>query len=71
MHYEQITKERDLDNDGTPDRIDIDDTNNAVQTIGDRDKVKNATNKETQEDYADNAEKNEKRCNRKSHDMEL
>lgn len=71
MHYEQITKERDLDNDGTPDRIDIDDTNNAVQTIGDRDKVKNATNKETQEDYADNAEKNEKRFNRKSHDMEL
>ena len=40
MHYEQITKERDLDNDGTPDRIDIDDTNNAVQTIGDRDKEK-------------------------------
>ena len=40
MHYEQITKERDLDNDGTSDRIDIDDTNNAVQTIGDRDKVK-------------------------------
>jgi len=41
------------------------------QITKDRDKVKNATNKETQEDYADNAEKNEKRFNRKSHDMEL
>ncbi|OQR53486.1 hypothetical protein CDB3_29585 [Bacillus sp. CDB3] len=46
--YAEITKERDLDNDGTPDRIDMDDTKNAVQTVGDLAAVKNATNKETQ-----------------------
>ncbi|WP_255290037.1 hypothetical protein [Bacillus thuringiensis] len=40
------------------------------QITKERDKVKNATNKETQENYADNAEKNEKRFNRKSHAME-
>ncbi|QWG92843.1 hypothetical protein [Bacillus mycoides] len=66
--YEEITKERDLDNDGTPDRIDIDDTKNSVQTVGDLDKVKNSTNKETEED---NEEKKEKKTKRKSHDMEL
>ncbi|PEI44658.1 hypothetical protein [Bacillus pseudomycoides] len=66
--YEEITKERDLDNDGTPDRIDIDDTKNSVQSVGDLDKVKNATNKETQED---NEDKKEKKTRRKSHDMEL
>ncbi|PFC08148.1 hypothetical protein CN284_26695 [Bacillus cereus] len=68
MRYEEITKERDLDNDGTPDRIDIDDTNNSVQTVGDLDKVKNSTNKETEED---NDEKKEKKVKRKSHDIEL
>ncbi|MDA1567874.1 hypothetical protein PDK93_17550 [Bacillus cereus] len=68
IRYEEITKERDLDNDGTPDRIDIDDTRNSVQTVGDLDKVKNSTNKETEED---NEEKKEKKTKRKSHDMEL
>ncbi|PFX36780.1 hypothetical protein COL32_27835 [Bacillus pseudomycoides] len=68
MRYEKITKERDLDNDGTPDRIDIDDTKNSVQTVGDLDRVKNSTNKETEED---NEEKKEKKTKRKSHDIEL
>ncbi|MGG5373454.1 hypothetical protein [Enterococcus sp. AZ196] len=39
-------KERDLDNDGSPDRIDIDDNRNAVQLISDLDIVKNGTSKE-------------------------
>ncbi|WP_257209212.1 hypothetical protein [Bacillus toyonensis] len=68
IRYEEITRERDLDNDGTPDRIDIDDTKNSVQTVGDLDKVKSSTNKETEED---NEEKKEKKIKRKSHDMEL
>ncbi|HDR8450860.1 hypothetical protein [Bacillus cereus] len=68
IRYEEITRERDLDNDGTPDRIDIDDTKNSVQTVGDLDKVKSSTNKETEED---NDEKKEKKIKRKSHDMEL
>lgn len=68
IRYEEITRERDLDNDGTPDRIDIDDTKNSVQTVGDLDKVKNSTNKETQED---NDGKNKNKTKRKSHDMEL
>ncbi|MED3088873.1 hypothetical protein [Bacillus toyonensis] len=68
IRYEEITRERDLDNDGTPDRIDIDDTKNTVQTVGDLDKVKNSTNKETE---GDNEEKKEKKIKRKSHDMEL
>lgn len=70
-HYEEITKERDLDNDGTPDRIDIDDTKNSVQTVGDLDKVKNSTNKETEEENEENEEKKGKKPKRKSHDMEL
>ncbi|MGH0882796.1 hypothetical protein [Bacillus paranthracis] len=65
IRYEEIRKERDLDNDGTPDRIDIDDTKNSVQTVGDLDKVKSSTNKETEEGNE------EKRIKRKSHDMEL
>ncbi|MEH7218790.1 hypothetical protein [Bacillus toyonensis] len=68
IRYEEITRERDLDNDGTPDRIDIDDTKNSVQTVGDLDKVKSSTNKETEED---NDDKKEKKIKRKSHDMEL
>ncbi|HGH1673606.1 hypothetical protein [Bacillus thuringiensis] len=71
IRYEEITKERDLDNDGTPDRIDIDDTRNSVQTVGDLDKVKNSTNKETEEDNEEKKEKKEKKPKRKSHDMEL
>ncbi|GAB6767200.1 TPA: hypothetical protein ACGW7B_005570 [Bacillus nitratireducens] len=68
IRYEEITRERDLDNDGTPDRIDIDDTKNSVQTVGDLDKVKNSTNKEIEEE---NEEKKEKKIKQKSHDMEL
>ncbi len=71
IRYEEITKERDLDNDGTPDRIDIDDTKNSVQTVGDLDRVKNSTNKETEEENEENEEKNGKKQKRKSHDMEL
>ncbi|MGR5881004.1 hypothetical protein ACT7DC_02040 [Bacillus cereus] len=59
MQYEEITKERDVDNDGTPDRIDIDDTKNAVQTVGDLNKIKNATSKEIQEE-------NERRTGKKT-----
>ncbi|MCM3736510.1 hypothetical protein M3215_11905 [Bacillus cytotoxicus] len=66
--YEEVTKERDLDNDGTPDRIDIDDTKNSVQTVGDLDKVKNSTNKETQED---NEDKKKNKTKKKRDDMEL
>ena len=59
IRYEEITRERDLDNDGTPDRIDIDDTKNAVQTVGDLNKIKNATSKEIQEE-------NERRTGKKT-----
>lgn len=75
--YEEITKERDLDNDGTPDRIDIDDTKNSVQTVGDLDKVRDSTNKETEEDNEDTEEKkykNEKKrkkTRQRNQDIEL
>lgn len=46
--YLESTKERDLDNDGIPDRIDIDDTRNSVQTVKDLDEVKGSTNASTQ-----------------------
>jgi len=45
--YTENIKEVDLDNDGVPDRIDIDDTKNSVQTVADLDIVKNLTSKET------------------------
>lgn len=48
--YTEIIKEVDLDNDGVPDRIDIDDTKNSVQTVADLDIVKNLTSKETSKD---------------------
>ncbi|PEZ26963.1 hypothetical protein CN345_24655 [Bacillus thuringiensis] len=70
IRYEEITRERDLDNDGTSDRIDIDDTKNTVQTVGDLDKVKNSTNKATEEDNEEKR-REEKKIKRKSHDMEL
>lgn len=38
----KLTKEKDLDNDGVPDRIDIDDTRNSVQTVKDLDAFKNS-----------------------------
>lgn len=47
--YSEVSKEIDLDNDGVPNRIDIDDTKNSVQTVDDLDKVGNSTNKEVQE----------------------
>ncbi|MBS7334480.1 MAG: lysozyme family protein, partial [Weeksellaceae bacterium] len=40
-----ITKEKDLDNDGIPDRIDIDDTRNSVQTTSDLYEVGNRKDK--------------------------
>jgi hypothetical protein len=69
IRYEEITRERDLDNDGTPDRIDIDDTKNSVQTVGDLDKVKNSTNKEIEEENEERKKREENKT--KSHDMEL
>lgn len=45
-----ITKERDLDGDGVPDRIDINDNNVAVQTVGDLDLVKNSSSKEVEKE---------------------
>ena len=50
-------KELDLDNDGVPDRIDIDDTRNSVQTVSDLDKVGNGnhkTYKNKQRKYSEN-----------------
>lgn len=43
-------KEKDLDNDGIPDRIDVDDTRNAVQTTSDLSEVGNKTNKESKQE---------------------
>lgn len=42
-------KEIDLDNDGVPDRIDIDDTRNSVQDVKDLDILKNSASKEIEE----------------------
>lgn len=55
--YAESVKEIDLDNDGVPDRIDIDDTKNSVQTVADLDIVKNTTNKETNRDLEKTREK--------------
>ena len=63
-------KERDLDGDGVPDRIDIDDKNNAVQTVSDLSEVRNSTNKATQRDIEDAQDQQEKK-RKKSHEMEL
>lgn len=46
--YNEITKERDLDNDGVPDRIDIDDTRNSVQSVKDLGAVRNSTSASTE-----------------------
>ncbi len=56
---EEITKEKDLDNDGVPDRIDIDDNDNSVQKVADLDiryKKVNENNK-TKEKNDKNGEK--------------
>lgn len=55
--YARSIKELDLDNDGVPDRIDIDDTKNSVQTVADLDIVKNLTSKETSKERAPKKEK--------------
>ena len=57
--YRKSTKERDLDNDGVPDRIDIDDTRNSVQTTADLHKVGNKTDK-THEDKKENHKEEKK-----------
>ncbi|UOE94772.1 hypothetical protein [Alkalihalobacillus sp. LMS39] len=46
--YLKNVKEVDLDNDGVPDRIDIDDTRNSVQIVSDLSLVKSSTDKETE-----------------------
>lgn len=48
--YLENVKEVDLDNDGIPDRIDIDDTRNSVQTTSDLSLVANSTDKETEKE---------------------
>lgn len=62
-------KERDLDGDGVPDRIDIDDKNNAVQTVSDLSLVANSSNKAAKEDK--DREQEQKKKKNKSHAMEL
>ena len=50
---EEFTKEKDLDNDGVPDRIDINDNDNSVQTSADYDirhEKTNKTNKTNEKD---------------------
>lgn len=59
---EELTKEKDLDNDGVPDRIDIDDNDNSVQKVADygiRYKKVNENNK-TKEKNDKNGEKEKK-----------
>lgn len=66
--YLEATKERDLDNDGIPDRIDIDDTRNSVQTVKDLDQVKGSTNASTQR-YNEKQERERKK--QRNNDLEL
>jgi hypothetical protein len=69
--YRGITKERDLDNDGIPDRIDIDDTRNSVQTVKDLNVVKNSTTGGTQR-YNEKKERQEKEKERqRGNELEL
>ena len=67
--YLKNIKERDLDNDGIPDRIDIDDTRNSVQTVKDLSAVGNSTNAST-ERYTKEKEK-ERKNQERNKDMEL
>lgn len=46
--YLENIKERDLDTDGVPDRIDIDDTRNSIQVVSDLSLVNSSTDKETE-----------------------
>ncbi|MBP2028984.1 hypothetical protein J2Z35_002822, partial [Acetoanaerobium pronyense] len=59
LENEEITKEKDLDNDGVPDRIDINDNDNSIQKVADLDiryKKINENNK-TKEKNDKNGEK--------------
>lgn len=53
-------KERDLDNDGSPDRIDVDDNRNAVQVVSDLDIVKSGTSKEQMQNKTASADELER-----------
>ena len=64
LSYAESIKEVDLDNDGVPDRIDIDDTRNSVQTVADLNILNNATNKDTSRD-------NDRRKEKQKDDLEL
>ena len=48
--YEKSIEEKDLDNDGIPDRIDIDDNRNEVQNVSDLSLVGNRTSKSSEKD---------------------
>lgn len=63
--YLQSIKERDFDVDGVPDRIDIDDTRNSVQTVSDLHIVDNMFSKESGRDQ------DKKRKERQKDEMEL
>lgn len=67
--YKRLTKERDLDNDGVPDRIDINDTRNNIQTTKDLDAVKNSTSAST-ERYNEKKEQQQKN-KRRENELEL
>lgn len=56
--YGKPIKEKDLDNDGVPDRIDIDDTRNSVQTTADLNKVGNRTDKHENNEKEKKIQKN-------------
>lgn len=67
--YIELTKERDLDNDGIPDRIDIDDTRNSVQTTKDLSSVKNSTSASTQR--YNEKQRNQENERRRNNELEL
>lgn len=68
--YTRLTKERDLDNDGIPDRIDIDDTRNSVQSTKDLDSVKNSTSASTQR-YNEKQDRRHDKERQRDNEMEL
>lgn len=68
--YQRVSKEKDLDNDGIPDRIDIDDNRNSVQTVGDLSSTKNATTASTQR-YNEKTKEQNKEKKQKQNEQEL
>lgn len=68
--YTGISKERDMDNDGVPDRIDADPTRNSVQTVSDLHSVGNSTSGST-ERYNDKKERQEKQYRKNQNELEL